>query len=90
MNTQPDSNAQQDSGPAVRYLGDMQRLDLQSGDSIVISISHEISMQECDLLMEHVNKQLPDHKVLILGPGMKLGVVGASAGATDASQTCEA
>lgn len=59
----------------IRYLGDVQRLELQPGDVIVLSSSVTLSEAEMASLREIMMASFPDHKGIILQPGLKFGVI---------------
>ena len=61
--------------PEVRYLGDVQRLALKPGDTIVLQSDQEISDETAVRLRNYVEQFLPGHKVLVLGDGLKIGVL---------------
>lgn len=62
--------------PQIRYLGDVQRLVLNPGDIVVLNVDHEISDEMAARLREACESYIPGHKFLILGPGIKVGVMG--------------
>jgi hypothetical protein len=60
----------------IRYLGDVRKLDLGPNDVIVIEYSGPISQDSVRRLTEYVSEAIgTDHKVLVLGEGLKLGVL---------------
>jgi len=61
--------------PEIRYLGDVQRLALAPGDIIVISIDQAISAQSVENLRRQGEQAVPGHKCLVLGDGLKVGVL---------------
>lgn len=63
----------------IRYLGDMQRLELKPGDMFVLSVDEHISQEMAVRLKEQVAQATGCAKVIVLGKGMKLGVVSAEA-----------
>lgn len=61
----------------VRYLGDVQRLTLNDGDRVVLSVPGPIS-EDCAMrLREAAEHCLGGIQVLVLSDGIKLGVIGA-------------
>jgi hypothetical protein len=59
----------------IRYLGDVQRLSLQPGDVIVLSVQEQLSVDAMIGIRRIVESAIPGHKCLILAPGMKIGAV---------------
>lgn len=63
--------------PEIRFLGDLQRLKIEPGDMFVLSIddvlSHGMIKQIHEAWSEHLGGQ---HKLIVLGRGMRLGLVG--------------
>jgi len=60
----------------IRYLGDVQRLTLKPGDVLVLSVEGAISMECAERIKSYMTDVLPDHKVIVLGDGIKIGVLG--------------
>lgn len=61
----------------IRYLGDLQRLDLKPGDKFVLTVDHVLSAVECERLQQQWEAAMGiEYKVVILHGGMKLGVIG--------------
>lgn len=63
----------------IRYLGDLQRLELKPGDRFVLTVDRPISGEMAAKLGEvwarFVGDDREDLKLLILDSGMKLGVL---------------
>ncbi len=74
----PIPDAEKISDPQVRYLGDLHRLELKLGDILVLSVDAHIS-QEMAARMQADFREVTDAKVIVLGKGMKLGVISAEA-----------
>lgn len=65
-------------GPdAIRFLGDMERLETKPGDVYVVTTHHTLSAEACEIVRREVQKVLGPVKVLVMTGGLKLGVVGA-------------
>lgn len=67
----------------VRYLGDVQRLELRPGDIVVLRTPNCISMEAVKRLREYAEQALSDHKVLVLGDGLEIGVLGRAYAESD-------
>lgn len=63
----------------IRFLGDLQRLELKPGDMFVLSVDEHISHEMADRLKQTFAEATGGAKVIVLGRGMKLGVVSAEA-----------
>lgn len=62
--------------PRVRYLGDIQKLSLAPNDILVLSLDRPVPIELAMRLREMVRKVAgDDRKVMILEPGMKVGVL---------------
>jgi len=62
----------------IRYLGDVQRLTFNEGDTLVLTLDQPISEELVLRLREQLQEILgKDRKYLILGEGMKIGVLAA-------------
>lgn len=63
--------------PEIRFLGDLQRLVVHPGDVLVLNcdqvLSDEVATRLKSALLAAVGQ---DVRVIILGQGMRLGVVG--------------
>lgn len=62
----------------IRWVGELQRVDVKPGDRFVLSIDRPVSM-EMKRCLEHIWEDFVGSnaaKILILEPGMKLGVFG--------------
>ena len=64
--------------PEIRYLGDLQRLELKAGDRFVLTVDRHLSAENHAAIQrvwaDFVGQadRLP---LLVLEPGMKLGVI---------------
>jgi hypothetical protein len=69
--------------PEIRYLGDLQRLDLKSGDRFVLTVDRPLSMDQHKRIQEawrlFVGGDDDKLKLLILDGGLKIGVIGDNA-----------
>lgn len=67
----------------IRWLGDMERLEIKPGDKFVLMVPGVISMEVHDRIQEVWEKfhggDPDDFKLLILDQGIKLGVIGETA-----------
>jgi len=61
---------------AIEFIGNLQRLELKPGDKFILTIPGEISVEEHQRIKNILERELPDHKVLIFGGGVQVGVIG--------------
>lgn len=61
---------------SVRYLGDLQRLTLKPGDTIVLTLAEPVSEEAAQRILAIVRQQLGAVPILILDQGTTLGVLG--------------
>lgn len=60
----------------ITFLGDMQRLALQDGDTLVLTVNAPVSWEAEARMIEHVRSRVGSNvNVLILGDGMTAGVL---------------
>lgn len=70
----------------VRYLGDLQRLEVKPGDTYVLSVPVAISREQVERLKSRWSETVGDaNKLIILSDGMRLGVIGKSVTGQDAA-----
>lgn len=62
----------------VRYLGDVQRLQLKPDDVLVVKLATRLNEETRTRLVAHLEATLPNQRVLVLDPGMDLGVLDRS------------
>ncbi|KQS84137.1 hypothetical protein [Rhizobium sp. Leaf386] len=62
----------------IRYLGDMQRLDLKQGDLFVLTLPAPVSSDMVARLQEAWGAFADGAKLFVLEPGMKIGVISQS------------
>jgi hypothetical protein len=62
--------------PAIRFLGDMQRLQPKPGDVFVLTCEQALDQDTAECIKNHLSAVLGGAKVLVLDGGLKLGVVG--------------
>ncbi|KQT03200.1 MULTISPECIES: hypothetical protein [unclassified Rhizobium] len=62
----------------IRYLGDMQRLDLKQGDRFVLTLPAPASSDMVARLQEAWAAFADGAKLFVLEPGMKIGVISQS------------
>lgn len=69
--------------PEIRFLGDLQRLELKPGDRFILSAPETLSRQQTDYIQtiwkEFVGGDTEKFKLLILVSGMKIGVINGGA-----------
>lgn len=76
----PDVAAKAEAKPAaveqqIRYLGDMQRLQPKPGDVFVLTCDQALDEETAARISTMMSANLNGAPVLVLGEGMKLGVV---------------
>jgi hypothetical protein len=60
----------------IRFVGDMQRLEVKPGDVYVIQSDQPISSDTVERIRQSVRQVLgAETKVLVIGNGLKFGVV---------------
>ena len=60
----------------IRYLGDVQRLELAPNDVVVLMVERPITPEIAERLKEHLRDVLGnDRKYLVLSEGIKIGVL---------------
>lgn len=59
----------------IRFVGDMQKVTLKPGDVLVVTCSHPLTDNNAEYLRKYIAESFPGHKCLVLGDGLKLGVV---------------
>lgn len=62
----------------IRFLGDLQRLELKDGDILVLTTPLHLPPESVRRLRASVEALIPGHKVVVLGDGLKLGVLEAA------------
>lgn len=61
----------------ARFLGDVQRLELRPGDTVVLTCDGRLSDETAKRLGHYVQSALKcEHPVLVLESGLKVGVLG--------------
>lgn len=63
------------SDPEIRYLGDVQRLQLGPDDLLVLTTDQHLSSAALDRIRAAVESTIPGQRVVVLTGGMKLGVL---------------
>ena len=61
----------------IKYLGDVQRLEVRPGDVVVLSVAAPLSMATSKRLVTYVEGILPGTRCIILDGGLKIGVLSA-------------
>lgn len=64
-------------GQEIRFLGDLQRLDLRPGDRFVLTVPRQLSYEQRARLSTAFREEV-GAPVLVLEEGIKLGVIGAA------------
>lgn len=68
--------------PEVRYLGDVQRLSLGTGDVVVLKTEIRLTAEMADRIRAYMQDILgEDRKLLILCDGIEIGVLSPEVGA---------
>lgn len=62
-------------GQKVRFLGDVQRLQMQPGDVAVLSVDDHVSDDMAKRLKEYWNSAFPGVRLLVLDKGMRIGLL---------------
>lgn len=75
MPTVKPCKADPEGEPRINFLGDLQRLRPEPGDVFVLSTDQVISDETARRLREVFTEYLNGAKVIVLGDGLKLGVV---------------
>lgn len=61
----------------VRYIGDLQRVTVHPGDKFVLSVDFIISDETRNRLQAEWERFMGhEYPIIVLSPGMKLGVIG--------------
>lgn len=63
------------AGGEIRFIGDMQRLELKPGDIIVIKAAGHLDSETIDRIKEYAVQAFPLHQVVVFGPGFDIGVL---------------
>ncbi len=68
-------NDEHEQSSEIRYLGDVQRLQLQPGDVVVVTVPGVLSYSQFLAVEAHFQQRLPDHTVLVLERGASVSVM---------------
>jgi hypothetical protein len=63
--------------PDIKFVGDIQRVQVKPGDVFVISSPGPVSADQVAYLRAYAERALDGAKVLILCDGLKIGVLGS-------------
>lgn len=63
----------------IRYLGDVQRLHLMPGDSIVLKTPQPISAETANRLRTELQRELAGRHCIVLGDDLEIGAIGTGA-----------
>lgn len=67
--------------PEVRFLGDVERLELGADDVLVIKVSSVLSAGLASRIKEVIRSELgKDRRVLVLESGMQIGILSPTSG----------
>lgn len=59
----------------IRFIGDLQRLELKPGDILVLKVDFKLSDSARNALYREIRAAFPDHRILILDTGIDMGVL---------------
>lgn len=59
----------------IRFLGDVQRLQLKDGDVLVLSVEGNITDDTEKRLVDTFNSKFPGVKAIVLREGMRIGLL---------------
>lgn len=59
----------------IRYLGDVQRLQLNLGDVVVIKSERRLLPEQFEALRQYVSSVIPGHEVLLLDAKFEVSVM---------------
>ena len=62
-------------GGEVRWLGDVQRIELLPGDRLVVSVPGHMGQAQFENLKRRLEDLIPGHQVILLLDGITLGVL---------------
>jgi len=65
---------------AIRFIGDLQRVDVRPGDKFVVRVPFEIDDETATRIKKACEDFFGGAPVLVLSSNMKLGVIGAANG----------
>lgn len=60
----------------VRYLGDLQRIEVKPGDLFVLKVPGKISLETAERIREQWERATDGTKLIIIEDGCELGVFG--------------
>ncbi|GAB2913793.1 hypothetical protein [Paralcaligenes ginsengisoli] len=61
----------------ITVLAAMQKLDLQPGDTVVLSVSNLINEEQRRVINDFAARTFPDNQVVILGSEIQIGTMGS-------------
>ena len=59
----------------INWIEDLKKVSLKPGDVLVFKTTRNLSQQEMERIKHACSYIFPDHKIIILDPGIDLGVV---------------
>jgi hypothetical protein len=62
---------------AIRWMGDMQRLEVRPGDVLVVRVNQKVPPEKLASLSVAFGRMFPEQRCLVLDQGLELGVMGA-------------
>lgn len=69
------------SEPEIKYLGDVQRLELKPGDKVVLTLPYRSTLEVVERIRALLVDKFPDHEILVLEEGTKIGVISEASAA---------
>ena len=78
-------NDEYHDGCEIRYLGDLQRLQLEPDDVVVITCPARLHVEQMEMIRNYVEQRLVGHKVLVLDDAFRIGVMGKQGGINGAN-----
>lgn len=67
--------AEQGSQPAIRLLGDLQRINPQPGDVFLLKLDQYVPMDTVELIRQMLRSEMPGIKVIVLEKGMSAEII---------------
>ena len=59
----------------INWIEDLKKVSLKPGDVLVFKTTRKLSLQHLESIKHACSYIFPDHKILILEPGMELSVI---------------
>ena len=74
-------NDEHERSSEIRYLGDVQRLQLEPGDVVVLTCEGVLTSDQLVAIQRYMDQRLLAHTTLVLDSTMRIGVLGKKGGA---------